>query len=278
MNSSLRCRRAIGRRRTRAPAPSPRAEEHAATVRAETTARLVGYAPRVRVGSTSTPWARKPRRPDGSPRLAGSGSGVPSASTTPPHDHAQALRGRLSSEWGTLPRHTGDLHEWAGRVAAQQAEEAPEAVEAETAVTAARQARTGLPEQQRRDRLTLLARLHGADKVRRDPDRYLRTSPQKRGGEWRASAEEARAEAAELRGLPPNQAVYLIEESSAPPPKRPARRRSGNGNGSSPTTRTPPGVRPAETDGHVASRSRTATCCLEEGPRTTSLPLRHGSV
>ncbi|MBU8580037.1 hypothetical protein [Brevibacterium luteolum] len=132
-------------------------------------------------------------------------------------DHARALRDRLSAEyrlsaeWGTIPRHAGDLHAWAGRVASQQAEEAPEVVEADEAVVEAQQARTRLQNRQRRDRITLLARLHGADKVRRDPDRYLRTSPRRQAAKWRASAEEARAEATELRGLPPDQAVYLIE-------------------------------------------------------------------
>ncbi|MDN6377484.1 MAG: hypothetical protein L0K10_00875 [Brevibacterium aurantiacum] len=78
-------------------------------------------------------------------------------------------------------------------------------------MTAAGGTRTGRLHRQRRDRLTLLARIHGADKVRRDPDRYLRTSPRRKAAKWRASAEETRAEAAELRGLPPDQAVYLIE-------------------------------------------------------------------
>lgn len=126
-------------------------------------------------------------------------------------EHTQALRGRLSSEWGTLPRHGGDLDEWVDRVAAQRAEESPEVVEAGEAVVEARQARTGLQERQRRDRLTLLARLHGVDNVRRDPDRYLRTSPRREAAKWRASAEEARADAAELRGLPSDQAADLIE-------------------------------------------------------------------
>ena len=84
-------------------------------------------------------------------------------------------------------------------------------VEAGEAVVEARQARTGLQERQRRDRLTLLARLHGVDNVRRDPDRYLRTSPRREAAKWRASAEEARADAAELRGLPSDQAADLIE-------------------------------------------------------------------
>lgn len=88
-------------------------------------------------------------------------------------------------------------------------------MEADEAVVEARQARTGLQERQRRDRLVLLTHIHGADNVRRDPDRYLRTSPRRQAAKWRASAEEARAEAAELRGLPPDQAVYLIEVKRA---------------------------------------------------------------
>ncbi|MFL0516873.1 MobF family relaxase [Brevibacterium luteolum] len=186
------------------------AEEHAATVRAETLAPLEARAEAE--GREYLDAVAEEAQAAG--RLATAGwFGRRRAQRE--HDtaraHTQAVRGRLSSEWGTLPRHANDLHAWVGRVASQQAEESPEVVEADESVVEARQARTGLRERQRRDRLTLLARIHGADKVRRDSDRYLRTSPRRQVAKWRTSAEEARAEAAELRGLPPDQAVYLIE-------------------------------------------------------------------
>lgn len=186
------------------------AEEHAATVRAKTTAPLLARAEAE--GREYLDAAGEEARAAGRLATAGwFGKRRAQREHDAAREHTQALRGRLSAEWGTLPRHTDDLHAWAGRVAAQQAEEAPEVLEADETVTAARRTRTGMQERQRRDRLTLLARIHGADKVRRDPDRYLRTSPRRKAAKWRASAEETRAEAAELRGLPPDQAVYLIE-------------------------------------------------------------------
>ncbi|MGO3053541.1 MULTISPECIES: MobF family relaxase [Micrococcales] len=186
------------------------AEEHAATVRADTLAPLEARAEAE--GREYLDAVGEEAQAAGRLATAGwFGKRRAQREHDTARDHAQALRGRLSSEWGTLPRHRGDLDEWVGRVAAQQAEEAPEVVEADEAVVEARQARTGLQERQRRDRVTLLARLHGADNVRRDPDRYLRTSPRRQAAKWRASAKEARGEAAELRGLPADQAVYLIE-------------------------------------------------------------------
>lgn len=186
------------------------AEEHAATMRAETFAPL-----ETRAEAEGRDYlAALAEEAQAAGRLATAGwFGKRRAQREhdTAHEHTQALRGRLSSEWGTLPRPADDLHEWAGRVAAQQAENAPEVVQADEAVVAARQARTGLQERHRRDRLALLARLHGADNVRRDPDRYLRTSPRRQAAKWRASTEEARAEAAELRCPPRDQAVDLIE-------------------------------------------------------------------
>ncbi|SMX92531.1 MULTISPECIES: MobF family relaxase [Brevibacterium] len=186
------------------------AEEHAATVRAETLAPLEARAEAE--GREYLDAVGEEAQAAGRLATAGwFGKRRAQREHDTAREHAQARRGRLSAEWGTLPRHPGELHAWAGRVASQQTEEAPEVVEADATVVEARQARTGLQERQRRDRLTLLASLHGADNVRRDPDRYLRTSPRRQAAMWTASAEEARTDAAELRGLPPDQAVYLIE-------------------------------------------------------------------
>ncbi|WP_420734601.1 AAA family ATPase [Brevibacterium luteolum] len=126
-------------------------------------------------------------------------------------EHTQDLRGRLATEWGTLPRGVDDIDAWAERVAAKEAENTPEVVEADEAVTQARQAGTHLQTRHRRDQVALLARLYGPEKVRRGPARYQRANPSREALKWCKNAEEARDEAAQLRALLPDQATDVIE-------------------------------------------------------------------
>lgn len=245
------------------------AEEHAATVRAETVAPLEARAEAE--GREYLDAVGEEAQAAGRLATAGwFGKRRAQREHDTAREHTQALRGRLSSEWVTLPRHANDLHAWAERVAAQRTEEAPEVVGADEAVVDARQARTGLQERQRRARLALLARFHGVDNVRRDPDRYLRTSPRRQAAKWRASVEEARAEAAELRGLSPDQAVYLIGAKRTAAEAREAALRDRQRQLPTSTSRTPLGARPVETDQHAVSRRRAASpsCGVWSGATT----------
>jgi rRNA-processing protein FCF1 len=131
------------------------------------------------------------------------------------HEHTEAIRSRLRSEWGTVPTGDDTLTEWAAQAADRRAEHDPHVTQAVEAVTKANTARQNLTEQQRRERLALLARLHGPESVRRDPIRYQLSDPHRETARWQTTAEQARQEAARLRALPPNEAARQIAAKRA---------------------------------------------------------------
>jgi hypothetical protein len=130
-------------------------------------------------------------------------------------DHAETTRGRLRVEWGSLPAGADTLTDWATRAAAQRVEHDPNVTETTQAVTDAKTARQSVTEQQRRERLALLSKLHGPERVRRDPIRYQLTDPHREVARWQATADHAREEAARLRVLPPDQAARQITTQRA---------------------------------------------------------------
>ena len=129
--------------------------------------------------------------------------------------HAETVRDRLRSEWGSLPASPDMLTEWAAQAANGRAEHGPHVTDADKAVTEAKSARQNVTERQRRERLALLARLHGPENVRRDPIRYQLSEPHRETARWQAAADQARAEAARLRALPPDQAARQITTKRA---------------------------------------------------------------
>jgi hypothetical protein len=131
------------------------------------------------------------------------------------HDRTEALRGRLRTDWGTVPAGDTALAEWAAHTAVERAEHDPHVTEAVEAVTEAKAAREGVTERQRRERLALLARLHGLEKVRRDPIRYQLTDPHRETARWQTTANTARADAARLQALPPDEAARQITAKRA---------------------------------------------------------------
>lgn len=74
----------------------------------------------------------------------------------------------------------------------------------------AKAARQSVTNRQRRERLALLAKLHGRENVRRDPIRYQLSNPRREAARWRTAADNARQEAARLRALPLDQAARQI--------------------------------------------------------------------
>lgn len=129
--------------------------------------------------------------------------------------HAETMRNRLRNDWGSLPASTDTLNEWAATAAARQAEHDQHVTEATEAVTDAKTARQTITERQRRERLALLARLHGPENVRRDPIRYQLTDPHRETTRWQTTADSARQEAARLRALSPDQAARQITAKRA---------------------------------------------------------------
>lgn len=99
--------------------------------------------------------------------------------------------------------------------ATRRAEHAPRVAEAAEAVTEAKAARQSVTERQRRERLALLARLHGPENVRRDPVRYQLSDSHREIARWQATADQARAEAVRLRALPPDHAARQITAKRA---------------------------------------------------------------
>lgn len=85
------------------------------------------------------------------------------------------------------------------------------------------------------------------------PEASRTASPATPAPESHCSELRAKSFTASRRTKPPGSS-----RSNAPLPK-PARQRSGNGNGCSPTSRTPPGVLPVETARHAASRREEAS-------------------
>ena len=130
-------------------------------------------------------------------------------------DHTEGVRGRLRAEWGSVPASTDALTEWATQAAAQRAEHDPRVTETTEAVTEAKAARQSVAERQRRERLALLAKLHGPENVRRDPIRYQLSNPHRETARWQTTADQARAEAARLRALPPQEAARQIAAKRA---------------------------------------------------------------
>lgn len=85
------------------------------------------------------------------------------------HEHTEAIRGRLRSEWGAVPTSPYALTKWAAQAASARGEHDPQITEATAAVTDAHDARQAVTERQQRDRRALLAKLYGKKNVRRDP-------------------------------------------------------------------------------------------------------------
>lgn len=129
--------------------------------------------------------------------------------------HTETVRDRLRSEWGSLPASADRLNAWAEHAAAQHVERDPQVTDADDAVTEAKAARQAITERQRRERLALLARLHGPERVRRDPIRYQLIDPHRETARWKTTADQARQEAARLRALPPDQAARQITAKRA---------------------------------------------------------------
>ncbi|MDN6024976.1 MobF family relaxase [Bifidobacterium mongoliense] len=131
------------------------------------------------------------------------------------HEHTEALRARLRTDWGTLPASDDALTNWAAQAANSQAEHTPQVTEATQAVTDAQAARQLVTERQQRDRRALLAKLYGRDNVRRNPVRYQVTNPSREAARWQTTADKARAEAERLRTLPPAEAARQITAKQA---------------------------------------------------------------
>lgn len=130
-------------------------------------------------------------------------------------EHTEQVRARLRDRWGSALNGNQTTEAWTTQVADRATEQAPEVVQATRAVTAAERGRRETTMRHRTERRALLGKLYGAERVRRDPARYELTSPEREAQSWARTAENTRAEIAELRALPPEQAAALIEVKRA---------------------------------------------------------------
>ena len=130
-------------------------------------------------------------------------------------EHTQALRGQVSTEWGTTPTSTDRLPEWASRVAAKRAEADPRVTEAMQNVEAATADRDTVRERHEQERLALLVSEYGPERARRDHLGMRTTNPHRTAREARNRAALTRAEADELRNLPTTEAAERIEAKRA---------------------------------------------------------------
>jgi hypothetical protein len=130
-------------------------------------------------------------------------------------EHAQALRGQVSTEWGTTPTYADRLPGWASRVAEKRAETDPRVTEAVQTVDAATANREAMRERHEQERMALLVSEYGPELVRRDQLGMRTTSPHRKARDTRNRAAMTRAEADELRSLPVNEAAERIEAKRA---------------------------------------------------------------
>lgn len=125
--------------------------------------------------------------------------------------HTQALRGQVSTEWGTTPTSTDRLPEWASRVAKSRAEADPRVTDAAQTVEAATADRVAMRERHEQERMALLVSEYGAERVRRDQLGMRITNPHRNAHDARTQAAVARAEADDLRSLPITEVAARVE-------------------------------------------------------------------
>src|SRR5690606_15073131 len=127
-------------------------------------------------------------------------------------EQTQVIRHRVRDAWeAEPPRIPSALPEWAAQVAERRAEADPRVSDAAQAVAAARSERTATGERHRNERLALLAREYGPENARAHQYGMRALNPHRNARDARARAALLRAESAELRGLPVNDAAKLIE-------------------------------------------------------------------
>lgn len=130
-------------------------------------------------------------------------------------ERTQALRGQVSTKWGTTPTSTDRLPEWAGRVAAKRTEADPRATEAAQTVETATADRDEMRERHEQEHMALLISEYGPERARRDQLGMRATNPHWAARDARTKAALTRAEADELRSLPVNEAAERIETKRA---------------------------------------------------------------
>lgn len=130
-------------------------------------------------------------------------------------ERTEQVQERLRDRWGSTPTWSEPAEIWAARVADRAAEDTVEVAEATLALRSAEQQQKEMSSHHEAERRALLGKLYGAEQVRRDPIRYRFARPRREAQEWARIAEEASAEIAALRALPPEQAAIQIEVKRA---------------------------------------------------------------
>jgi hypothetical protein len=125
--------------------------------------------------------------------------------------HTRTAHEQVRDTWGTPPRHTDALTEWATTAAEHRAEDDPRVIDAARTLASAQAGQAALKDRHDRERLALLAQELGAERVRRDPMRARFTRPEREARNAHAQAAAARKEAEELLALTPGEAAALIE-------------------------------------------------------------------
>ncbi|WP_101601259.1 MobF family relaxase [Brevibacterium sp. Mu109] len=127
-------------------------------------------------------------------------------------EQAATIRAHVRDAWEAEPPRTPSaLPEWAAQVAGRRAEDDPHVIEAAQAVETARTARSTTSERHRNERLVLLASEYGAENARAHQYGMRAINPGRNARDARTRATLLRAESAELRSLPANDAAKLIE-------------------------------------------------------------------
>ncbi|WP_243743425.1 MobF family relaxase [Brevibacterium luteolum] len=130
-------------------------------------------------------------------------------------EHAQELRGQVSSQWGTIPTTADRLPAWVSGVATERAENDPRVIETVQIVEAATTDRAAMRQRHAQEHLALLVSEYGPERARREHLGMRVISPHRRVHEARMTATTARAEADELRALPIREAAARINAKRA---------------------------------------------------------------
>ncbi len=144
------------------------------------------------------------------------------------HESARArsteARGRLTSEWGAVPRANEPVDAWVEKVTHPRIENDPRVIDAEQEYRAARDALLRRPEQAQTARFIAFARVFGAGTVSRNRQAYLSANPTLQVARAAEAAKQAREEAELLRSLTPAEAAKRIGRTRAAQAAREAQR------------------------------------------------------
>ncbi len=209
--------------RARARAAEQTARQHAEQVRVEVAAPVVSSA-----RGALTDWEQADAAEQEASEQVRAAAWFGKRRARDKHQNAQArtaaARQQVTGEWGELPRWNERADAWVERVTKPRIENDPRVIDAEQEHRAARDALLHRPERAQTERLVAFARVFGSERVIRNQQAYLTTSPAQQAARATNTARQAREEAELLRSLTPAEAAERMEQTRAAQSVREAQR------------------------------------------------------